>query len=224
MKRFAGMMGALLLMPTLAMASGDMVSISELRQQVEAIGRWTQTYDTPNGEVSVDIPIIVPEVENMPILQVGAVTGKDVAEEKGLIKSEEQGNGILYEDFDILSKLSVDVSNAATIFCANPEETNLAFFQVNLDEPLAKRLGNWDYLNDASPETYTLFPVWVCDCDYTDNSKEKIMNNIVDDNFRRGFIFSQILFNAQTGKMESQWLKKTEMLYCPEVITWENTQ
>ena len=206
------------------MASGDMVSISELRQQVEAIGRWTQTYDTPNGEVSVDIPIIVPEVENMPILQVGAVTGKDVAEEKGLIKSEEQGNGILYEDFDILSKLSVDVSNAATIFCANPEETNLAFFQVNLDEPLAKRLGNWDYLNDASPETYTLFPVWVCDCDYTDNSKEKIMNNIVDDNFRRGFIFSQILFNAQTGKMESQWLKKTEMLYCPEVITWENTQ
>ena len=46
----------------------------------------------------------------------------------------------------------------------------------------------------------------------------------IDDNFRRGFIFSQILFNAQDGKMESQWLKKTEMLYCPEVITWENTQ
>ena len=31
MKRFAGMMGALLLVPTLALASGDMVSISELR-------------------------------------------------------------------------------------------------------------------------------------------------------------------------------------------------
>ena len=61
MKRFAGMMGALLLMPTLALASGDMVSISELRQQVEAMGRWTQTYDTPNGGVSVDIPVIVPE-------------------------------------------------------------------------------------------------------------------------------------------------------------------
>ena len=80
MKRFVGMMGALLLMPTLALASGDMVSVSELRQQVEAMGRWTQTYDTPNGEVSVDIPIIVPEVENMPILQVSAVMGKDVAE------------------------------------------------------------------------------------------------------------------------------------------------
>ena len=31
MKRFAGMMGALLFVPTLALASGDMVSISELR-------------------------------------------------------------------------------------------------------------------------------------------------------------------------------------------------
>ncbi len=31
MKKFAGMMGALLLMPTLALANTDMVSVSELR-------------------------------------------------------------------------------------------------------------------------------------------------------------------------------------------------
>ena len=31
MKRFAGMMGALLLIPTLALTNTDMVSISELR-------------------------------------------------------------------------------------------------------------------------------------------------------------------------------------------------
>ena len=31
MKRFAGMMGVLLLAPTLALASSDMVSVSELR-------------------------------------------------------------------------------------------------------------------------------------------------------------------------------------------------
>ena len=139
---------ALLLTPTLANASADMVSVSELRQQVENMGRWTQTYDTPNGEVSVDIPVIVPEVGTVPILRVSAVMGKDIAEEKGLLKSEEQGNGILYDDFDILSKLNVNVSDAATVFCANPEETNLAFFQVNLDEPLAKRLGSWDYSSD----------------------------------------------------------------------------
>ena len=162
MKRFAGMMGALLLMPTLALASGDMVSISELRQQVEMMGRWTQTYDTPNGEVSVDIPIIAPEVENMPILQVSAVMGKDVAEEKGLHKSvdqEDAGAGIFYDDFDILSKLNADVDDAAMIFCANPKEIDLAFLQVSHNDPNSMRGGSWDYSsdyyypNEMNPET-----------------------------------------------------------------------
>ena len=162
MKRFAGMMGALLLMPTLALASGDMVSISELRQQVEVMGRWTQTYDTPNGEVSVDIPIIVPEVENMPILQVSAVMGKDVAEEKGLHKAADQENagaGIFYDDFDILSKLNANVDDAAMIFCANPEEIDLAFLQVSHNDPNSMRMGSWDYSsdyyypNEMNPET-----------------------------------------------------------------------
>ena len=36
----------------------------------------------PNGKVSVDIPIIVPEVENVPILQVSAVMGKDACGRK----------------------------------------------------------------------------------------------------------------------------------------------
>lgn len=162
MKRFAGMMGALLLMPTLALANSDMVSISELRQQVEAMGRWTQTYDTPNGEVSVDIPIIVPEVENMPILQVSAVMGKDVAEEKGLHKSVDQENagaGIFYDDFNILSKLNANVDDAAMIFCANSEEIDLAFLQVSHNDPNSMRMGSWDYSsdyyypNEMNPET-----------------------------------------------------------------------
>ena len=162
MKRFAGMMGALLLVPTLALANNDMVSISELRQQVEVMGRWTQTYDTPNGEVSVDIPIIVPEVENMPILQVSAVMGKDVAEEKGLHKSVDQENagaGIFYDDFDILSKLNANVDDAAMIFCANPEEIDLAFLQVSHNDPNSMRMGSWDYSsdyyypNEMNPET-----------------------------------------------------------------------
>lgn len=162
MKRFAGMMGALLLVPTLALASGDMVSISELRQQVEVMGRWTQTYDTPNGKVSVDIPVIVPEVENVPILQVSAVMGKDVAEEKGLLKSIDQENagaGILYDDFDILSKLNANVDDAAMIFCANPKEIDLAFLQVSHNDPNSMRGGSWDYSsdyyypNEMNPET-----------------------------------------------------------------------
>ena len=151
MKRFATMMGALLLMPTLALANSDMVSIYELRQQGEAMERWTQTYDTPNGKVSVDIPIIVPEVENVPILQVSAVMGKDVAEERGLPKAADQENagaGIFYDDFDILSKLNADVDDAAMIFCANPEEIDLAFLQISHNDPNSMRRGSWDYSSD----------------------------------------------------------------------------
>ena len=59
MRKITFLFCVLMIVPTLALASGDMVSISELRQQVETMGRWTKTYDTPNGKVSVDIPIIV---------------------------------------------------------------------------------------------------------------------------------------------------------------------
>ena len=161
MKRVRYLLFILLFILNLATASADMVSTSELRQQVEAMGRWTQTYETPNGKVSVDTPIIVPEVENVPILQVSAVMGKDVAEEKGLLKSIDQENagaGILYDDFDILSKLNTDVDDAAMIFCANPEEIDLAFLQISHNDPNSMRRGSWDYssdyyyLNEVNPE------------------------------------------------------------------------
>ena len=162
MKKWIAAFFVLVFVLVLSVASADMVSISELHQQVEMMGRWTKTYDTPNGEVSVDIPIIVPEVENVPILQVSAVMGKDVAEEKGLHKSVDQENagaGIFYDDFDILSKLNTDVDDAAMIFCANPEEIDLAFLQVSHNDPNSMRMGSWDYSsdyyypNEMNPET-----------------------------------------------------------------------
>ena len=70
MKRWITTLGVMLLMPTLAMAQGEMVSISELREQVEQMGRWKEKYDTVNGEVSIDVPIIVPEVERCPVVTV----------------------------------------------------------------------------------------------------------------------------------------------------------
>ena len=70
MKRWIAALGTMLLMPTLAMAQREMVSISELQGQVEQMGRWKEKYDTPNGEVSVDVPIIVPDVERCPVVTV----------------------------------------------------------------------------------------------------------------------------------------------------------
>ena len=58
MKKMMVLFWTLLLFPTLALASGDMVSISELRQQVEAMGRWAKTYEAYGRTIEVDVPII----------------------------------------------------------------------------------------------------------------------------------------------------------------------
>ena len=59
MKKIFAALCTLMLVPTLALASDDMVSVSELRYQVEAMGRWTQTYEAYGRTIEVDIPIYI---------------------------------------------------------------------------------------------------------------------------------------------------------------------
>ncbi len=73
MKKILFALCVLMIVPTLALANSDMVSISELRQQVEAMGRWTKTYEAHGRTIEVDVPIIVPEVEVVPIVTVASV-------------------------------------------------------------------------------------------------------------------------------------------------------
>ena len=41
----------------------------ELCQQVEAMGRWTKTYEAHGRTIEVDVPIIVPEVNEFPVFR-----------------------------------------------------------------------------------------------------------------------------------------------------------
>ena len=72
MKKWIAAFFVLVFVLVLSVASADMVSISELRQQVEAIGHWTQTYEAHGRTIEVDVPIIVPEVEKLPVVEVEA--------------------------------------------------------------------------------------------------------------------------------------------------------
>ena len=47
-----------------------MASISELHKQAAEMGRWRKTYETPTGILEVDIPILVPDVEECPVITV----------------------------------------------------------------------------------------------------------------------------------------------------------
>ena len=70
MKKILFALCVLMIVPTLVLASNGMVSVSELRQQVERIGRWTASYEAYKREIEVDIPIDIPEVNAVPIVQV----------------------------------------------------------------------------------------------------------------------------------------------------------
>lgn len=66
--RIAMLMAIALLFGAMAYAE-DYVSISEIYEQAQAMdGWWRETFSTPNGEMTVDVPIIVPDVDVMPVL------------------------------------------------------------------------------------------------------------------------------------------------------------
>ena len=64
------LMVMMLLICTTATAQ-EYVSVAEVYDQAQAMGGWwKETFSSPNGEVTVNVPIIVPDVEMMPVLTV----------------------------------------------------------------------------------------------------------------------------------------------------------
>ena len=110
MKKLIVTFFVLMLVPVLATASTNMVSITELRQQAENMGRWTQTYEAHGRTIEVDIPIIVPEAEKLPIITVVpylAVEDQRLTRDGTLMeKIGEEGWYSVYEECDLLSYIN----------------------------------------------------------------------------------------------------------------------
>ena len=386
---------ALLLVPTMAVASTNMVSISELRQQVEAMGRWTQTYEAHGRTIEVDIPIYIPNEKELAVYDCSAYTDyiknpndedktnvyaynenlKELVKEESNDKSENAiievyGNGtelrIMFNSPEELLERNTrdyikikesgyypDKVNADVIYAENSDlslmeaekylEEIVRFFirdgydgididyikiagrgrktRSYTDEELgecadyypkgtyffnyyqklhhipimmtiiatlnnkqenrvygdlfgfwgttggicqimdrnsfwltirwmkiekeheetvkllpieqiinavekeikaghvrnvyALKLGYIIYLNDRSPETYTLYPMWVLDCDYVENKNKEIKVNPYSDDIRDCFSFERICINPETAEMMDFLNPKTRMLYAP---------
>ena len=80
MKRFATMMGALLLVPTMACA--ELIGIAELTKEVPET--WLEKIDVNGKTVSVDVPIYMPEVEKIDVLRIGRIEFHEDELRKGL--------------------------------------------------------------------------------------------------------------------------------------------
>ena len=395
MKKIFAALCTLMLIPMLALASGDMVSISELRQQVEAMGRWTQTYEAHGRTIEVDIPIYIPNEKELAVYDCSAYTDyiknpnnedktnvyaynenlKELVKEESDDKSENAiievyGNGtelrIMFNSPEELLEHNTrdyikikesgyypDKVNADVIYAENSDlslmeaekylEEIVRFFirdgydgididyikiagrgrktRSYTDEELgecadyypkgtyffnyyqklhhipimmtiiatlnnkqenrvygdlfgfwgttggicqimdrnsfwltikwmkiekeheetvkllpieqiinavekeikaghvrnvyALKLGYIIYLNDRSPETYTLYPMWVLDCDYVENKNKEIKVNPYSDDIRDCFSFERICINPETAEMMDFLNPKTKMLYAP---------
>ena len=90
----------------------------------------------------------------------------------------------------------------------------------------ALRLGYGCYITEESPETYVLYPTWICDCDYIGDPKEKINVSAynIEKDFNKKYTFKTLVINAQTGEMDDPYLSKKEQIFCPTIITWEDAQ
>ena len=82
------------------------------------------------------------------------------------------------------------------------------------------------YITNESPETYVLYPTWICDCDYIGDPKEKINVSAynIEKDFNKKYTFKTLVINAQTGEMDDPYLSKKEQIFCPMIITWEDAQ
>ena len=395
MKKIFAALCTLMLVPTLALASDDMVSVSELRQQVEAMERWTQTYEAHGRTIEVDIPIYIPNEKELAVYDCSAYTDyiknpnnedktnvyaynenlKELVKEESNDKSENAiievyGNGtelrIMFNSPEELLEHNTrdyikikesgyypDKVNADVIYAENSDlslmeaekylEEIVRFFirdgydgididyikiagrgrktRSYTDEELgecadyypkgtyffnyyqklhhipimmtiiatlnnkqengvygdlfgfwgttggicqimdrnsfwltikwmkiekeheetvrllpieqiinavekeikaghvrnvyALKLGYIIYLNDRSPETYTLYPMWVLDCDYVENKNKEIKVNPYSDDIRDCFSFERICINPETAEMMDFLNPKTKMLYAP---------
>ena len=77
------------------------------------------------------------------------------------------------------------------------------------------KLGYIIYLNEESPKTYTLYPMWVLDCDYVETKGGNIKVNPYSQDIRDGFSFGRICINAETAEIVGFLNPKTSMLYAP---------
>lgn len=393
MKKFLTVLCVLLLVPTLATANSNMVSISELRQQVEAMGRWTQTYEAHGRTIEVDIPIYIPNEKELAVYDCSAYTEyikNPNSDDKNNVYSYNENLRELTKENDGTSEADIEVYGKGTelrIMLNNPEDLlgknkndnikikEYGFYQYQVDDKVtyaennemsleeaekyleeiveyfikdeyngididyikiagrgrktksytdeelgeyvdyypkgsyffnyyqtlhkipimmtiiatlnnkqenkiygdlfeywgttggicqimdrnsfwltikwmkiekeheetvkllpieqiintvekeikaghvrnvyALKLGYIIYLNDGSPETYTLYPMWVLDCDYVENKNKEIKVNPYSDDIRDCFSFERICINPETAEMMDFLNPKTSMLYAP---------
>lgn len=140
MKKILAALCLMMSLPTLTLAAGqNMISVSELHRQAEEMGRWQKAYATPNGELNVDIPILVPDVEKCPVITVenDRPFTQETADE--MLKTAFKRDGITMFCYE-MDGLTVDVDWATLGMGTTEDYESAKEFGMNAGE---WRYGEW---------------------------------------------------------------------------------
>lgn len=126
-------------------------------------------------------------------------------------------HAVLFKERDFLEQ-DVPLASLGEIIAKLEQEIS----EGRLRNVYALRLGYVCYLDENSPDTYTLYPAWICDCIYAESPKQEIETPVFSDAFRDNFCYEQIVIDAQTCELQASWIAEDDGLYHKEPITWDD--
>ena len=121
MKRLFAAIAAMMLVPTMASAGGEMISVSELRKQVERMERWKQNYKDDYGRsIGVDVEPIMNKIEKVPILMMDS----PVISEENVYNAFQQESVSVLENDVAIDYTCIDPETGGNVLISLVKEDN----------------------------------------------------------------------------------------------------
>ena len=121
MKRLFAAIAAMMLVPTMASAGGEMISVSELRKQAERMERWKQNYKDDYGRsIGVDVEPIMNKIEKVPILMMDS----PVISEENVYNAFQQESVSVLENDVAIDYTCIDPETGGNVLISLVKEDN----------------------------------------------------------------------------------------------------
>lgn len=121
MKRLFAAMAVMMLVPMMASADNDMISVSELRKQVERMERWKQNYKDDYGRsIGVDVEPIMNKIEKVPILMMDS----PVISEENVYNAFQQESVSVLENDVAIDYTCIDPETGGNVLISLVKEDN----------------------------------------------------------------------------------------------------
>ena len=121
MKRLFAAIAAMMLVPTMASAGGERISVSELRKQIERMERWKQNYKDDYGRsIGVDVEPIMNKIEKVPILMMDS----PVISEENVYNAFQQESVSVLENDVAIDYTCIDPETGGNVLISLVKEDN----------------------------------------------------------------------------------------------------